>query len=132
MTEREPGREEEKSVSRLIRDVFVLYRDGALSEASEARVKEHLAACDRCAKYYKIMKKSCKNEEGAAHTAEHTGEEASGKAPLPTAERYEALARRLRRERRQQAFLRCALVTATLAGGMAVMYTALKRREKTV
>lgn len=59
MTEREPGREEERACP-LIRDVFVLYRDGALSEASEARVKEHLAACDRCAKYYKIMKKSAK------------------------------------------------------------------------
>ena len=44
-----------------VRDIFVLYRDGALSPETESEVRAHIDSCGACREEYREMEKSYKN-----------------------------------------------------------------------
>ncbi len=114
----ETGDGEAEKLCPLVRDVYALFRDGALSEESERLVRSHLSACPRCAKFYRLI----------ARTEKRARDEKPS-PPAPPEEDYAALARRLRRTRRKAALLQGALTALLAAGSAAALLALASSRE---
>ncbi|MBQ7915314.1 MAG: zf-HC2 domain-containing protein [Firmicutes bacterium] len=95
----------------IIKDVYVLYHDQALTPESRTQVVEHLRHCETCRNYYKAMKDSMHYKS------------------VPTAEdyakalEYSQVARKLRN---QKLLLNLSYIAAILSGILATFFVAKK------
>lgn len=91
----------------MTRDLVAVYTDGAASEDTERAVREHLAACPACARYYYDYARVARARR------------ASGARPVGGTESgYRALSERLRRRRRNELAVGLSLLAAVLAAGL--------------
>ena len=114
----------------MVKDVFVLYHDGALSDETLKEVRAHLASCEDCAKYYKEMAKSHRLDAEAKCGKNGKDGKDEEELPIPKSS-YEDLARRLRKEKIRGRILCHTLYAAALIGGMTAAVLICRRRAET-
>lgn len=104
----------------IVRDVFVLYHDGAVSDETRREVKAHLAECPNCRKYYKDMETGYRKTQRQLKLIDREKHVAELE--------FEVVAQKLRRAKIQQSILFYTAAAVAVTGGVLITVAAFKKQ----
>ncbi len=102
----------------VMKDIYVLYNDNALSNKTRDEVNEHLKECADCRGYYDEMRRLLVSRRHTAHT------------PRISEPDYSAVAKKLRRDKIRCEIIRNAATAAALTACVLVTAHVLKSENK--
>lgn len=105
-----------------VRDVFVLYRDGALSAETEKEIENHLSSCCECRGFYRGMDRSY--GDAAVKTP------SPRKVQPPQELHFQAVAKKLRKTRVRNELIKNTAWGLCVVGGVLVTLAAYRGRVK--
>lgn len=105
-----------------VRDVFVLYRDGALSPETEKEIESHLSSCCECRGFYRGMDRGYGGVNGKTPSPR--------RVEPPQELHFQAVAKKLRKNRVRNELIKHTAWGLCVVGGVLVTLAAYRGHVK--